>query len=591
MGDEKWTYRFKKIAICKRGDSFMELLHYLNSIYDSDRLYDYKYKKIDPKSADLSDSDKETLELILDVIRLNENYRKKENVFEQSTSKRLRELKDISKEDLSPLLSIRIAEIPLPIRARIADFLWTTIGDQLSARIAIQSYLELYEKLWNEDHWPDCIDVIFRAVNIAYNFNKKGQEYKDCIEAVKKGLDRTQGNDSSFLSTSLLELLAEQKCKITTDIQRYARNVIETAKRDNNLQKAQKVLEALVKLDPPNKNMYYEKAGDITEALASAPAIRRVHTLNQALQYFHKAGAKEKKRQCRELLEEAQSHIFQEMQPIQTAPVDITSTVTGVRTALRKTDNIKQAILALADFVCIYKREKLLEYVRNEGVFAGLFPLTKVDHRGRQVCSLPPLPLSKELDVTDEIVQLHMWNKAEWLQIINADVVLKYAILELNKLYQYSEADLDFLVNDNALIPKGREVIIRKGIYIGLQGDLYVALHILIPQFESIIRFLVEMCGGKTFYLEPNGSAEDYVLGRLLEDQELNESYDPDVIFMLKGLLDKKEGSNLRNAIAHGFMEPGDSLIELYCFGFIIKFLSWYSIACWEEREKMKEKI
>ena len=80
-------------------------------------------------------------------------------------------------------------------------------------------------------------------------------------------------------------------------------------------------------------------------------------------------------------------------------------------------------------------------------------------------------------------------------------------------------------------------------------------------------------------------------MGRLLEDQELNESYDPDVIFMLKGLLDKKEGSNLRNAIAHGFLEPGDSLIELYCFGFIIKFLSWYSIACWEEREKMKEKI
>ena len=80
--------------------------------------------------------------------------------------------------------------------------------------------------------------------------------------------------------------------------------------------------------------MYFEKAGDITEALASAPAIRQVHTLNQALQYFQKAGAKEKKHQCRELIEEAQSHILQEMQPIQTAPVDITSTVTGVRTAL-----------------------------------------------------------------------------------------------------------------------------------------------------------------------------------------------------------------------------------------------------------------
>ena len=44
-------------------------------------------------------------------------------------------------------------------------------------------------------------------------------------------------------------------------------------------------------------------------------------------------------------------------------------------------------------------------------------------------------------------------------------------------------------------------------------------------------------------------------------------------------------GSNLRNSIAHGFMEPGNSLIGLYFLGFIIKFLSWYSINCWEERK------
>ena len=569
--------------------SIMELLHYLNSIYDSDRLDDYKFRKIDPESADLSDSDKEILELILDVIRLKENYKQKENVFEQLSRTRLPELKKITKEDLVPLFSISIVDLPLPICARIADFLWTTIYDPKTARIAIRSYLELYEKLWDVDHWPNCIDAIFRATNIACCLDKKGQEYKECIETVIKGLDRTQGNDSLFLSSSLLELLAGKKYKMTMKIQQYARNVVETAKRDNNLQKAQSVLETLIKLDPQNKNLYYEEAGDITQSLAFAPAIRCVHTLNQALQYYQKAGAREKQHQCRKRLEEAQSHILQEMQMITTTPVDISSTVKEVCTGIRKTANIKQAILAFSDYVFIYRCEKLLKDVQKESIIAGLFPSTKVDCRGRQIYSLPPLPLKEELDINDQIVQSHMWEKAKKLQELNAGIVLKYAISELNRLYQYSEEDIDFLVNENALIPEGREKIIRKGIFIGLQGDLYIALHILIPQFESILRFLVEMCGGNTFYIESNGDVKDYVLGQLLENEELNESFDPDIIFLLKGLLDKKEGSNLRNVIAHGFMEPSNSPIELYFFGFIIKFLSWYNVACWEERQKMKD--
>ena len=569
----------------------MELLQYLKSIYDSDHLYNYKYRKIDPESADLSDSDKEILELILDVIRLKENYKQKDNVFEQLSRKRLPELITITKENLTPLFSVSIADLPLPIRARISDFLWTTINDPKSAKIAIRSYLELYEKLWDEDHWPNCIDAIFRATHIAYCFNKNGQEYKDCIEAVKKGLDRTQGNDSFFLSSSLLELLAEQNCKISTKIQQYARNILEAAKRENNLQKAQSVLETLVKLDPLNKGLYFEEAGDITQALAYAPSIRRVRTLNQALQYYKKAGAREKQRQCRTLLEEAQKAIPKEMQIIKTAPIDITSTVLEVYAVIRKGANIKQTILSFSDFVHIYRREELLKYVQNESIIAGLFPSTKVDHRGRQIYSLPPLPLSEELDINDEKVQSHMWEKAKRLQELNADVVLKYAISELNRLYQYSEEDIDFLVNDNALIPEGREKTVRKGIYTGLQGDLYIALHILIPQFENIIRYLVEMCGGKTFYIESNGDVKDYVLGQLLENEELNESYDPEIIFMLNGLLDKKEGSNLRNAIAHGFMDPSNSSIGLYFLGFIIKFLSWYSGTCRKERQKMKDNV
>lgn len=563
----------------------MRVIDYLNSIYDSDDLHDYKYGKINPEPQDMPESDKDILLLVLDIIRLNEQYRKKENIFEQYHSDRLPDIKRVTRDDLSPLLSIEFSLLPLPIRARLADFLWETVKDKDFGRIAIQSYLMLYNSLWDEEHWPNCIDAIHRAVNIACSLGKNGKEYKECIEAVKEGLNRTKGNDRLYLSSSLLEILCEQKYKADTDVLQYARNSIEVAKEAQNLSKAQIVLEVLAKIDPSNRSSYYEEAGDITQALAFEPAIRRVHTLNQALQYYQKAGAEEKKKLCRKQMEEAQSRIVDEMQMIKTDPIDISATVEEVRTSIRKTSSVNQAIIIFGDLVHIYSREELLKHVRDGGVFASIFPSARIDNRGRQIYSLPPLPLNEEINLDDERVQLHMWDKARALQELNADIVLKYALSELNAQYQYDEDDLDFLVTENAIIPEGREKIIRKGIFLGLKGDLYTALHILIPQMENIIRFLVELCDGKTFYIKPDGNVDNILLGSLLDSPEINDCYDADILFCLKGLLDKKEGSNLRNSIAHGFMEPGNSMIGLYFLGFIIKFLGWYSINCWEERK------
>ena len=147
------------------------------------------------------------------------------------------------------------------------------------------------------------------------------------ISAIKKGLNRTKGNDSLFLSSSLLEILAEQKSKLDSNVLQYARNAIESAKNEQNLNKAQIVLETLVKLDSENKNSYYEEAGDITQLFAVGPAVRRVHILNQALQYYKKAGVDEKLSKCRKQIEEAQSHILEEMHVIKTKPIDISSAV------------------------------------------------------------------------------------------------------------------------------------------------------------------------------------------------------------------------------------------------------------------------
>lgn len=81
-------------VFCNCGSS-MELFEYLNQLYDSDDLHDYKYGKIYPETAELSAQDKERLELILEIIRMNENYGEKENVFQQYHRDRLPDWKSI----------------------------------------------------------------------------------------------------------------------------------------------------------------------------------------------------------------------------------------------------------------------------------------------------------------------------------------------------------------------------------------------------------------------------------------------------------------------------------------------------------------
>ena len=564
----------------------MNIDEYLNQIYESDDLYHYKHGKID--IADVSETDKIVLELIQDVIDLNEDYRNRGNGFSRYHGVRLPELEKVTREDILPLLSIDLSRLPLAIRARIADFLWTMMKDHTAAVIAIHSYLELYEKVWDEDHWPPCFEAVCRATNIACAYNRNGSEYQTCVQAILNGLSRTQGKDHFYLSSSLLDLLAKQKYKLDDAILTYAHNAIEAAKIDQRVDKAQSVLETLAKLDPENRAQYFEEAGDITQELAFSPAIRLVHNLKQALQYYKEAGAKEKIKQCRQAIDDAQGHIPEDMQLIKTDPIDISDTVKQVINAFDVAVNFQQALIVFGDLVTINQREKLLENVKNESALVRLFPSARVDHKGRQIFSLPVLPLDGELTIDNEAVQQHMWDKARQLQELNAQIVLKYGYQEIGRRFSFTEEDIDFLVEKNALIPKGREKVIRRGLLIGLQGDFYSALHILIPQFENIIRHLVELCGGASYFIEANGDLKVSAIGTLLNNPELNECYDPDVLFCLKGLLDQKTGSNLRNDIAHGVLEPGNSSISLYFVALMIKLLSWYSPACWIERKKMQ---
>ena len=175
---------------------------------------------------------------------------------------------------------------------------------------------------------------------------------------------------------------------------------------------------------------------------------------------------------------------------------------------------------------------------------------------------------------------------------LGESISLRIAYSYIQKQGGIETGDLDFLIDNNAIIPDDRKEIIKLGLSMGLNNEVYAAMHILLPQTENIIRNLAKMCGDPITYLKEDGTEEFKPLSQLLNAENLRESYDENVLFTLETLLDERGGPNLRNENAHGILSPakGSSGAALCFLSLLIRFLSLYSCESAEVLHKLLQR-
>jgi hypothetical protein len=130
--------------------------------------------------------------------------------------------------------------------------------------------------------------------------------------------------------------------------------------------------------------------------------------------------------------------------------------------------------------------------------------------------------------------------------------------------------NFSFIVDDNPFIPKGREPLYAKGLMAGLQGDPIIASHLLIPQLENSLRYILKQNDIVTSKREI--IQDDFLLHEVLNLPELKEVLAEDLIFTLKGLLIERWGSNLRNDICHGLLDHN------HFFDSVLAYLWWLTL-------------
>src|ERR1035441_2701303 len=84
-----------------------------------------------------------------------------------------------------------------------------------------------------------------------------------------------------------------------------------------------------------------------------------------------------------------------------------------------------------------------------------------------------------------------MMQELEWHRGLLVDGGIKPALQVINSEHFLVREDLLFLVENNPFIPPGHEGLFLRGLHAGITGDLLVALHLLIPQIENSIRYVL----------------------------------------------------------------------------------------------------
>lgn len=515
-------------------------------------------------------------------------------MIELSNGARSFSMEDLDEEAIAILKEALQAKCPPWVRAQIADILWITEKNHMYAELAALGFLEEFDLAFDPERWTTCFDLIQRAYSIAASLGKKGAMAKQVRAGINQALYRMNGTDPWFLSLNLIELVSNDAT--SEEAQRYytivekilSRNIDNgsdnTTLLDTALKRSAQLLSRLKRNEEipairAKLAAHYERLADKFLNNRPVGVYHAIDILQQACRLYDSKKDREKIIEVRKRIEELQ-HVAANGIPGHSFEFDATRIYNSVKADFDGL-SLREMIVQFGRTAAVYDVESIkAEVVEHKGRFFStcFFSKSIEDDNGRVVEIIPPLDI-RSPESQPEVVHKHMAQHLTRVYSLDEAIALQYALGMLKDMGSVSVDDLGFLVDDNPIVPAERSAIIKMGIQLGLSGELYAAMHILLPQMEHIIRGLVDMCGDTTSFLKEDGCEEYKSLSQLFQSDKLCECYDESILFALQVLMDDKAGANLRNLNAHGLLDPysGSGGPSLCFLGIVIKLLSFYS--------------
>lgn len=290
--------------------------------------------------------------------------------------------------------------------------------------------------------------------------------------------------------------------------------------------------------------------------------------------------------ELRKQLNDSGEKALGEMGVISTPGIDISKLVDNARQAVTG----KSPVDALKAFANLHRGARVDE-LRNGALdriqkfpLQFLFAATVMSRDGRVIAKRPAMSLGGESTDSDEI-----GIRAEMIRdygILVSIVVQGHVLPALETMlleHRLREADFVGLARQSPIVPKGRERLFGKALFLGYERDFVSALHLLIPQIEHMARFHLKQAGAKTTNLDKNGIENENGLSTLMDLPEAGTVFGKDLAFELKTLFCDVFGPNLRNELAHGLLDEDacHSPFAIYAWwlGVRLVFNTWWNAA------------
>jgi hypothetical protein len=476
-------------------------------------------------------------------------------------------------EDLPPdvydWLALVAPQVPnQALRARMADLIWLQAkrhGIQF-AILAIESYMA--GSLDSED-WALSLGMEWRrALQIAKRIGKPGQIYVDEISKQLMQAFLKCAQDLEELAAPLwyANALFESRCPgVDADVVAGEMNSLgtrHTAKGNPWLARdffetAAKWYERAADPDKSVEMLYevarsWEAQGDAVGAGAAA-----LHFYQNAVKALRDLSAAERDRlagagaldRVRQKVLQAGQLAIEEMQVMRGPAIEVGEFIAYARQRVQ----CLRPIESLFAFVTMSKPPSAAGYRedatdRLSSALSRLFSSDTLADDGRvvekHVGSFNAAP--RDAETLSEMVKAF----DRQARLVGAHMLIP-ALLEMQQQFTMPPSDFVFLAEHSPLVPRDRVDLVAKGLHAGFCLDFIQATHILLPQFEHMVRMQLKEAGVLTT-THTDGVDMEIGLSSLVDRPQMLEIFGEDVTFEITALMCHQQGANLRNAVAHG---------------------------------------
>lgn len=510
---------------------------------------------------------------------------------------------DLTDKDIDLLEQLASLVSDVDLRARICDVLWVKDRNHQRGRQAIDLYIESFQVLRKDEEWVAAIERLRRAIQLS-GFFGNGNDTK-IVSIIEGTIEEYKEKTKNFFLVELMKLLLELRAGDPFKYANLSETLAKKAESERDWPTAREYWEIASKWhekngDDENKNkclsMYaetYVKASMEVVSTENPSFFKAAYFIQSAIEAYRRVkGTKERRTQLHQLLLEYQEKSVGELKTISVeTEVELSDQQEKIRSIMMGTESPEDAILKLATIMHVPKKTDIKNEVKD---LFQKFPMKYlatgviVNDKGKVVKKKPSL-LSEDKDDVQAAEILEMHSSASLRRQFLALGILEPARRQMLLKYRFKlEHFLPFLI-DNSFIPYGRELIYAEGFLAGLHGNFLVSTHLLIPQIEESIRYLLYKEGIIVSNLKADWTQDEYSLNKLLKVKKLEEILGEDIVFHLEGLLIEKSSINLRNLMAHGLMNYSEfnTPENLYLWWIILKLCCLFKKATWQSsREK-----